>query len=312
MTVTSSSPSVSVVVPAFNEAENLPVLVETIAGQFERGDFEILIVDDGSTDETTLLLDEMAERLPYVSYISFSRNFGHQNAIKAGLDHARGACVITMDADMQHPPTLLPQMLALWRDGADVVNTCRYDTSESSFFKNTTSKWFYRLLSKCSSMDIHPGSADFRLLDRKVVELCREMKEDVFFWRGLIPWLGFNQVYLDYTPDKRLHGETKYSFCKMLRLAWSGISSFSLLPLRAATIMGGFFLCLSALYLVYTVYCVLSGIALPGWASLMAVLIGMGAVQLICLGVVGEYVGKTYFAAKKRPVYIVKKMNIPQ
>lgn len=300
---------ISVVIPAFNEEENVPLLVDEIRQILPDEKLEILIVDDGSSDGTLDALRRLSQKYDFVRYISFSRNFGHQNALKAGFDAAKGACVVTMDADMQHPPQLLPQLLERWRSGVDVVHTTRQEEEGQSFFKKASSRTFYGLMRRLAQVSIPAGAADFRLMDRKVVDVCKDLHEDTFFWRAMIPWMGFKQEYIPYVPAQRRHGTTKYTLRKMLRLAVIGITSFSLVPLRFVAGLGFVTLVLSLCYLIYTLYAALAGLSAVGWASLMAVILALGGIQLLSLGTVGEYIGKIHMAVKRRPTYLVKETS---
>lgn len=216
-----------------------------------------------------------------------------------------------MDGDMQHPPEVIIEMLERWVYGAEVVHTRRLPEENQSIFKRVTSKYFYKFINFCSSVDIQPGTADFRLLDAKIVQICQQLQEDTFFWRGLIPWMGFKQDYIDYVPNHRLHGKSKYSLKKMVKLAWDGISSFSLLPLRIATVfgVGTFFFCI--LYIFYALYrAFFTAETVSGWASLIVLLLSISAVQFIFLGILGEYIGKIFMSSKHRPYYFINKSNI--
>jgi len=239
---------ISIIIPVYNEEGNVRLIAEKILKQLPDENLEIIFVDDGSIDNTLTVLREMSVH-PSIRYLLFSRNFGHQNALKAGFDFAKGNCVITMDGDQQHPAELLPQMISMWRMGIDVVHTKRIRTVSPSLFKKLTSSCYYKLLSWCATVPIEPGTADFRLLDRKIVDLCKNAEDDAFFWRGFIPWLGFSQEFIEFEPHARIHGTSKYSLKKMIRLAWVGISSFSLLPLRLAGILGVIGLFVALLYL---------------------------------------------------------------
>lgn len=270
-----------------------------------------MFIDDGSTDKTLSKIHQNCKKHSNISYISLSRNFGHQIALKVGFDHCSGDCTITMDGDMQHPPEIIIDMLERWLDGADVVHTRRLPEENQSFFKKITSNYFYKLINFCSSVDIQAGTADFRLLDSKIVKICRQLEEDTFFWRGLIPWMGFRQDYIDYKPNHRLHGKSKYSLKKMIKLAWDGISSFSLLPLRLATALGlvTFFSCM--LYITHVLYKVFfTTETVSGWASLIVMMLIINSVQFIFLGILGEYIGKIFISSKHRPYYIIKNSNI--
>ena len=300
--------TVSIIIPVLNEEHNIQHIVDSLLA-LSLPIEQILFIDDGSTDNTLQKLRELSNLHSCIQFLSFSRNFGHQAAIKAGLDFADGDCVITMDGDMQHPPSLLPEMVALWQQGADIVQTKRLAAYQQSFFKKHSSHYYYKLLNACTAIHIEAGTADFRLLDAKVVKICRNLHETTFFWRGIIPWLGFNQQSISYTPSCRLHGTSKYTLRKMFRLAWEGITSFSLLPLRLATALGLLFFLFSVAYGVYVIGCVIAGKAISGWGSLMVVSLGLGSMQMILLGLLGEYVGKAFISSKLRPVYLIKETS---
>ena len=304
------SPNISVVIPAYNEAENLPVLKQRLAGVLEPyGDFEVLFVDDGSRDRSIEILRSFNEADPRFAYVSLVRNFGHQNALKAGLDAALGDCVIMLDADLQHPPELIPEMIERWRQGFEVVNMIRRDDGTSAF-KRLTSRCFYRLVNAISDYQIRSGAADFRLLDRKVVDAVVGLGERTLFLRGLIPWLGFRHCDIDYVPDARLHGSSQYSLRRMLALAVDGITASSIRPLRLSTVLGVVMSTLAMLYVGYALAIKLFvGTAISGWTSLLVGVMLMGGVQLMILGILGEYLGKVLVEIKGRPNYIVREKS---
>ncbi len=304
---------ISIVIPVYNEEANIaPLLEEVRRIKDKRHDYEIIFVDDGSIDKTLNMVEAIALKNKEVKYISFSRNFGHQIALKAGLDHATGDCVITMDGDLQHPPRYIMSMIRKWEEGYDVVYSIRSDKeAHTSFFKKITSNAFYRLLNSISDIKVPPGGADFRLLDRKIVALIKEINEPSFFLRGIIPWFGFNQTSITYKVDKRYAGEPKYSFKKMLLFALDGITSSSIKPLRIATFIGFFLAFISSLYGVYAIMIqVVYKIGIPGWASIVTAIVFMGGFQLMILGIIGEYLGKLFMESKRRPLYIVKKIKM--
>jgi dolichol-phosphate mannosyltransferase len=310
---TRRDPLVSVVIPALNEADNLPVLHERLAALMERlgiARYEMLVVDDGSTDATLAVLRDLAKRDPRVRYASLTRNFGHQPALRAGLDLCSGDCVLSMDADLQHPPELLEKMLAEWRAGHDVVATIRVDTARTSAFKRFTGSLFYRLVNLLGEHRIEPGSADFYLLDRSVVDAIRGLPETELFFRGLLPWLGFRTIKIRYTPDQRLHGSSKYSVRKMVNLAVTGVLSTSVQPLRLAILMAVIVAGLTLLYAAYAVvvYFTFDHVQ-PGWASVIMVVSALGAMQLLVLGIIGEYLGRVLREARGRPSYLVRATN---
>jgi len=299
---------ISVVIPAFNEEGNITILTEKLLEILENyGNYEILFVDDGSKDNTLNVLRDLIKKNNNIRYISLSRNFGHQNALKAGLDHAKGDCVITMDGDMQHPPELIPEMVEKWLDGYDIVYTLRDDDNETSWLKRKTSNLFYRLMNRISDVHVEKGAADFRLLDSSVVDVLKEVKEYYLFFRGLTSWAGFRQIALHYKPNKRHSGETKYSIRRMIGFALTGITSFSLKPLRLSILLGTFFAFLAFLYGIYAIIMkFFTNQALPGWASVLVSVLFIGGFQLIVLGIIGEYIGKMFMESKHRPHYIIK------
>jgi dolichol-phosphate mannosyltransferase len=300
---------VSIVIPSYNEASNIVALYEQIKKVLSNTLLELLFVDDGSSDNTLSVIESLAHRDSDVKFISFSRNFGHQNALKAGLDFATGDCVISMDADLQHPPELLSTLIEKWKEGYDIVYTIRNDNQETSFFKRTTSRAFYKLINYLSDIDIKPGSADFRLLDRKVVDVLKNsINEYQLFYRGLIPWMGYNQTSIEYFPNKRYSGKSKYSFYKMMNFAIDGITSFSIKPLKMAIMLGIILSVFSALYGLYAIgMSIFTDQTVRGWTSILLSVLFIGGVNMILLGIIGEYIGKIYLQSKNRPHYIIKK-----
>jgi len=304
---------VTIVVPVYNEAENVWLLQEAVQQVFEQlpqYHHQIIFVDDGSSDDTLIALRQMAERFTAVRYLSFSRNFGHQFALKAGLDYADGDCVISMDGDMQHPPELIPAMLEGWEQGNDVVYTIREEDKQLPYGKRQSSKLFYNLLNNLSDIELEEGSADFRLLSSQVVSIIRNLKEYDIFFRGMVKWMGFSQMAIRYQPAERKHGASKYTFKKMVRLALQGITSFSTKPLYIATYLGFFFSAASILILPYVLYSFYFGHPNSGWASVIIAIAFFGGLQLMILGIIGIYLGKLFMQAKQRPQYIIKESNL--
>lgn len=302
---------ISIVIPAYNEDSNIIPLYNEIKTHIPQGwEYEIIFVDDGSTDHTLLRLKALQEEDQNVRYFAFSRNFGHQNALKCGLDHASGDCVISMDADLQHPPGLIPDMIEKWKDGYDVVYTVRKNGPGIPASKNTSSRWFYRVMNWLSDLDLEEGTADFRLLDAQVVSLIRQQQEAHLFLRGYISWVGFRQYRMEYTASPRFSGVTKYSWRKMISFALHGITSFSIKPLRFSILLGLFISGSAFLYVLYAVIAALfTDWTVPGWASLVVSVQMIGGIQLIILGVIGEYLGKMFLQSKNRPVYIVRESS---
>ncbi|TGN18299.1 glycosyltransferase family 2 protein [Leptospira idonii] len=305
--------SIDIVIPCMNEEDNVWRIYERIHNVCPPVyDLRLIFVDDGSKDATLKKIRELQQKYPKeVFYISFSRNYGHQKALKAGLDHSTGDAVISIDADMQQPPELIPEMIRKWEEGFDIVYTRRIDNESVSFFKKITAKVFYHSLNYLSGVNIDSGAADFRLLDRKVVDVVASLKEEFLFIRGMISYIGFNQFPIDYTPAKREHGQTKYTFKKMFQFALEGITSFSTKPLHLATILGFSLFAFSIAYSLYAVYVYFfTDIAISGWTSLLVSVLLLGGVQLMMLGILGEYIGKMFIEVKSRPMYIIQEKKI--
>lgn len=304
--------TVSVVIPCHNEEGNIQQLyTELKAVLSETGPYELLFVDDGSEDGTVNQILEIRKQDINVKLIELSRNFGHQAALKAGLDNTIGKCVISMDADLQHPPALIPQLIEKWKQGYEVVYTQRLPDKELSFLKRKTSDLFYQFAQKLSSVPLHQGTADFRLLDRKVVDVLADLEERYLFYRGLVSWVGFKQTAVAYKAAERFAGKTNYTYRKMLSLALSGITSFSVRPLQLSMLLGFIIAMLAGIYGIYVVYAfAFTDQALPGWTSTTASVLFIGGIQLIMLGVLGEYVGKGFMEGKRRPPYVIRKKEL--
>ena len=302
-------PVLSVVVPCANEEAVLPEtnlrLIATLDGISPN--FEIIYVDDGSTDSTPDLLREMQLHESRVRAIRFSRNFGHQLAITAGLEHARGDAIVIIDADLQDPPEVIREFFQKWLDGHDVAYGVRVERDGETAFKRVTAKLFYRFISRLSDTSIPLDTGDFRLMDRRVVDALLAMPERDRFVRGMVSWLGFSQVAVPYRRARRFAGDTKFSLFKMMRLATDGIVSFSILPLRMATWIG---FAASGIALVEIVVALFDKIfthgLVRGWTSTVIAIWFVGGVQLICMGIIGEYVGRIYGESKRRPLYVVR------
>lgn len=300
----------SLVIPTFNEEGNVQRLYNEILlvlKQLQISTYEVIFIDDGSSDQSLHCIEALRAQDTNVHYLQFSRNYGHQHALKAGLDHARGAAVISLDADLQHPPALIADMVQLWRQGAEVVYTRRNDKQNVGLFKKLSAKAFYWLANRLSEVPIEEGTADFRLLDRKVVDAIKTFKESHLFLRGLIPTLGFKQVALDYEPAVRFSGQSKYSLGKMFHFAINGITSSSAKPLYFSIYLGLFFAFLAFVYGCYAIYiAVFTDAAITGWTSLIASVLFIGGIQMILIGIVGIYLGKLFVQSKQRPTYIIK------
>jgi len=305
-----SDAMISIIVPCYNEAGNIRILCRKLSEQMEKldVDYELIFIDDGSIDGTFEIIESMHKNNPKLKSIGFSRNFGHQAAIIAGLNYCKGDCVIMMDADLQHPPELIPEMISKWENGYEIVNTIREDTNDESLFKRLTSKGFYKLINIISKTKIEAGSADFRLLDRKVIDSFKEIGEYSIFIRGMINWIGFNSIQIKYKPNERFSGTSKYSLRKMVSFALDGITSFSSAPLQISMVFGLFISLLSFLYMTYALYIkFFTNQALEGWTSIIISILFIGGIQLISIGILGEYISKIFYEVKNRPRYLVSK-----
>jgi polyisoprenyl-phosphate glycosyltransferase len=302
------APDYSIVVPVYDEEEVLPALYERLTWLLERldGSAEVILVDDGSRDDSYALMLDLQKRDPRFKLLRLSRNFGHQIAITAGLDFAAGQAVIVMDADLQDPPETVLTMAERWRDGFEVVYGVRRKRVGETRFKRATAAVFYRLLQRLADVEIPADVGDFRLLDRKALDAYQAMREHDRYLRGMVSWVGFKQIGVQYSRDERRAGETKYPLRKMLKFAADGIVSFSNAPLRLALGLGFIVSATSFLYGFVAILLKVTGaFTVPGWTSVIFVTSFLGGVQLIVLGVVGEYVGRTYIESKGRPLYVV-------
>jgi dolichol-phosphate mannosyltransferase len=303
----------SVVVPVFNEEKNISLIherllpvCEAIAGKA----FEIIFVNDGSRDESEKIIADLASGNPEIKYLFLSRNFGHQQAVSAGLDYAGGLYTVIMDGDLQDPPELIPEMLEKAKKGFDVVYARRRERKGESAFKKITARWFYRILRTLTQVEIPLDTGDFRLMHRRVTEIVKQMPEKNKFLRGQIAWIGFRQSYVEYDRDPRQHGHSGYPLGKMIRFALHGITGFSDVPLRLATWLGFLVSGISVLigfYALYSRFVIKEYV--PGWASIMLSVLFLGGVQLICLGIIGEYLGRMYHDIRNRPLYVVRETN---
>jgi len=306
-------PLLSVVVPCFNEEGCIGEMARRLHEALDPLDceWEAVFVDDGSTDGTAECLADLAERDARVGFVSFSRNFGHQMALLAGMSHARGDAVISLDGDLQHPPELIPTLVAHWREGFDVVFTVR-EGNEGHALKELISAGFYRVLRRLTGVDIPTGGADFRLLDRVVADALLACEERFVFVRGLVPWLGFRRKGVPYTARERYAGSTKYVFARMLRFALDGVFSFSIVPLRMISILGVVTVALGVLYGFYSIAVHLfTDSTVSGWTSLVVLVLVFSGTQLLSLGILSEYVGRIYEEVKQRPRYIVADSRQP-
>lgn len=307
-----ATPVLSVVAPMFDEEDNVAPFVRAVTAVLEGMDvtWEMVLVDDGSRDGTWSRIAEAAAADRRVRGVSLSRNFGHQPALLAGLEHARGDAVVSMDGDLQHPPALLPDMVAAWRRGNKVVTTRRADAADTTAFKRVSSRWFYRVFSRLSGVTMSPGSSDFRLLDRVVLEEIRGMGDADLFLRGLVSWVGFPSTTLPYQASARHAGSTKYSLRKMLRFSVTALTSFSGEPLRLGIWLGFAMSVLAFAEVGYILIRHHQGATVPGWASVMAFLSIMFAILFVLVGIVGVYVGKIHDVVKRRPRYVVHRRSV--
>ncbi len=307
---------ISVVIPAYNEERNLPVLYAHVREVFSAAlpdtDWELVVVDDGSKDRTWDVLSELSTADVRVRGVRLSRNFGHQSALMAGLAAARGRAVIMMDADLQHPPTLLPQLVRKWREGFQIVHAVRRDPPNMSRFKRTTSRLYYRVFAFMSGVAIEPGSADFCLLDRQVLDEVLKFEEDGLFLRGLVHWVGYATASVPFECGERHAGASKYNLSKMLTLGWHGVSSFSLVPLRIGIAIG---LLSSTLAFLGTAYAIIGwwfdDAVVPGWASSVAISSFLFGVLFMFLAVLAEYVGRIVVEVRRRPRFLVRETTRP-
>jgi len=300
---------VSVVVPVFNESQVIRAFYDrasTARAALDGCDYELVSVDDGSSDDSYEQLAGLAGGDPRVRVIKFSRNFGHQIAITAGIDHARGDAVVVIDSDLQDPPEVIREMVARWREGYDVVYGVREQREGETPMKLLTASVFYRLLGAVAKIKIPPDVGDFRLMSRRATDQLRSLREKDRFVRGLVSWIGFRQGGVRYHRDPRFAGETKYPYRKMIKFALDGITSFSTVPLRLATWLGYCASFLAFLYLASVFVQKLLGYTVQGWATIMVALLFLGGVQLICLGIVGEYIGRIFDEVKRRPMYVIE------
>lgn len=305
----------SVIIPVYNEEANINALFERVQEVLLHltTEYEMIFVNDGSKDQSIHLIKTLAKNHQEVKYIDFSRNFGHQIAVSAGLDKSEGNAVVIIDADLQDPPELIIEMYQKMKEGFEVVYARRRSRKGESWLKLWTAKMFYRVLSKITSISIPVDTGDFRIIDRKIVEVLRQMPEKHKYIRGQISWIGFNQTYVEYDRAERMQGETGYTYRKMLRFAIDGITAFSDLPLKIVTYFGflvSFFAFFMTIYALYSRF-ILEDYE-PGWTSLLISILFIGGVQMIAIGIIGEYLSRMNGNARNRPLYIVKESNFEE
>lgn len=304
---------ISFIIAVYNEEKNiLPItndIINCVKSDLSNYLYEIVFINDGSQDNTIGEVLKLAKTNENIFYIDFSKNFGQRNGIKAGLDLCTGDCAVSLDGDGQHPVELIPQLIAEWEAGNEIVYTIRAEDKSLGLVKTATSKIFHKVISYLSGTDIEYGVSDFRLLDRKVIDTFKRFQEKDLFWRGMVKWVGFNQKSIPYFPKKRVEGTTSYNLIGLFSLALKGIVSFSIKPLHFAIYIGLAFIGLSILYLPYIIYSLIAGIAVSGWTSLILLIIFFGGVQTTLLGIIGVYIGEAFLELKKRPNYIIRETN---
>lgn len=303
-------PIISVIVPVFNEEKNIFLFYNEIKKYLSEDD-ELIYIDDGSTDNTFLEIQQLANKDNNIKCISFSRNFGHQNALMAGLEHAKGDYIITMDGDLQHPTELIPALLQKLNEGYDIVITKRNSSKNAGTFKNIFSKLFYRFINSISDTYIAPNASDFRAFNKKVLSAILSFKERELFLRGIFSWIGFKTTTITFDAAPRRFGKTKYSFGKMAKLGLKGITSFSFRPLRIAVLIGSLISLIAFAFGVFAFVSYYKGNTVPGWASTIIAIMFLGGTQLLAIGLLGEYIASLFIESKNRPLYLIdKKINI--
>lgn len=304
--------TVTILIPCFNEESSLPLLYKELValGSDTRFSWEFLFINDGSKDNTILLLKELANKDNRVRYISLSRNFGKENALLAGFDFATGDCMVIMDADLQHPPRLIPRMLQLWEEGYEDVYARRKDRGTDSWLRRKLSNTYYRMLQKVSNVDILQNVGDFRLLDRKCIDALKQLRETERYTKGMYCWIGFKKTELEFEVAERVAGQSSFSYRKLVKLAINGFTSYTTAPLKLSVYIGIIVSLLSfVLMLVFLIKALLYGDPVQGFPTLITVILFLGGVQLLSLGIIGEYLGKVFNETKHRPVYLVSETN---
>lgn len=308
-----SRKKISLVSPFYNEGGGvLPFfdrVCQVLMPMAETYDLEIVCVNDGSRDQTLAALIKAKTQYPFIKILDLSRNFGKEAALTAGLDHASGDAIVPLDADLQHPPEAIPGMVALWREGYDVVLAKRLNRETDGTLQRWTARWFYRFARRISQVEIPADVGDFRLMDRRVVDAVKALREKSRFMKGIFAWVGFKTTTVHYTVEPRQHGQSSFNFWKLWNLALEGITSFSTLPLRMWTYIGGVISLVSFVYALYLLFSTLIyGVETPGYASMMIVILFLGGIQLIGIGVLGEYLGRVFAEVKQRPNYIIREI----
>jgi glycosyltransferase involved in cell wall biosynthesis len=303
----------SVIIPVYNEEKNIAVLHQRLSEVIHKitGEYELIFVNDGSRDNTLALVKDISKQDTHVRYINFSRNFGHQVAVTAGLDHSSGNTVVIIDADLQDPPELISEMYSKMKEGYDVVYAKRKSRKGETFMKKFTAKVFYRLLQRITSVSIPVDTGDFRIISRKIVEVLKQMPEQQKYLRGQIAWAGYRQTFIEYERQQRHAGETGWPYRKMIRFALDGITSFSNFPLKFATVSGIIVFFISFILILYALYSrFITKEYVAGWTSLMLVVLFIGGIQLLSIGIIGEYISRISANVRNRPLYIIEETNI--
>ena len=304
---------ITILAPAYNEQEVLNLLYERLVKLMDENtnyDFEVLLVNDGSKDRTFEIMKELREKDKRICYLNLSRNYGKETAMIAGLDYCKGDAVVIIDADLQDPPELIPEMIKYWEEGYDDVYARRRTRDGETWLKKFTSKMYYRILQSFTSIQLQIDTGDFRLLDRLCVEALKSMRENQRYTKGLFSFIGYNKKEILYDRDARAAGKTKYNYGRMINLSIDGITSFTTSPLRWAAIFGMVISFVAFVYMIYIIIkTIATGVDVPGYASLMVVILFLGGIQLVFLGVIGEYLGRTFNESKHRPLYFIERYN---
>ena len=304
---------VTILVPAYNEEAVLPMLYDRLKALMDANtayNFEVLLVNDGSKDKTFSIMQELRSKDKRINYLNLSRNFGKETAMIAGLDYAKGDCVIIIDADLQDPPELIPEMLQYWEQGYDDVYAKRKSRKGETWLKKFTSKMYYKVLQSMTKVEIQKDTGDFRLLDRRCVEALKQIRESQRYTKGLFSWIGYNKKEILYDRDPRAAGQTKWNYRNLVNLSIDGITSFTTSPLRWSAILGILVSLAGFIYmLVIIIKTLVNGVEVPGYASTMVVILFLGGIQLIFLGVIGEYLGRAFYETKGRPLYFIERYN---
>ena len=306
---------ISIIIPIYNEEKNIPLLYDRLLGVVGKMglSYELIFINDGSRDRSMELIKGLASKNPEVKYLDFSRNFGHQIAVMAGLDRCNGKAIVIIDADLQDPPEIIPEMYAKMKEGFEVVYARRKTRKGESWFKLATAKWFYRVLARITNVEIPVDTGDFRIMDHKIVDVLRRMPEKNKYLRGQIAWIGFRQTYVEYERQERHAGKTGYTLRKMLQLALDGITGFSDVPLKIVTYFGLLVTAVAFVVSLYVLYSrFITGDYVQGWSSLMISILFIGGVQMVAIGIIGEYLSRMNSNIRNRPLYIVRDSNFEQ